>query len=145
LIVKETEIHDMAVLARTSKSIRVYIEPHLYDKIYTRINTQQNTASLVRLLRNRPDIVSLIKTLVLDEYHPRHTRQLLAFKMPNLWCLLIQHEEETIEKGLGERRTRILNEKLAEQPKLTRCELIPKSHADQCRGRGTRGDGHASS
>ena len=91
LIVKEIEIHDMAVLARTSKSIRVYIEPHLYDKIYTRINTQQNTASLVRLLRNRPDIVSLIKTHVLDEYHPCHTRQLLAIKMPNLWCLLIQH------------------------------------------------------
>lgn len=126
LIVKDIKIHDMAVLARTNKSVRAYIEPRLYDKIYTRINTGNDTAGLVRLLHNRPDIIPLIKTLVLDEYHPCHTRHLLAIKMPNLWCLLIQQEDDSFKLGLGDRRMRKLNRSLTEQPKLINCELIPE-------------------
>lgn len=121
-IVEDIDIEDMAVLARTCKGVKVYIEPHLYRKIYTRVNTRQDTASLVRLLHNRPEIVPLINILVMDEYHPRHTRRLLAIRMPNLCRLLIQHDGDFIET-IDDKERSMLNRRLAEQPALANGEL----------------------
>ncbi|KAI4207414.1 MAG: hypothetical protein LQ349_009848 [Xanthoria aureola] len=92
-IMDEIAIHDMAVLARTSKDIKAYIEPRLYQNVYTRIRTPQDTNGLVNLLQSRPKILPIIQILVLDEYHPRHLRRLLAMSMPRLWRLLIQTKE----------------------------------------------------
>ncbi|KAI4116978.1 MAG: hypothetical protein LQ338_007630 [Usnochroma carphineum] len=116
-IFEETAIQHRAALALVSKSMKAYVEPHLYHKIYTEIGTPHDTAGLVRLLHKRPEILPFVKTLVLDEYHPRHTRQLLAIRMPNLWCLLIQHEGKQPEP-VSDREKRALNRDLKEQPAL---------------------------
>lgn len=121
LIVNELSIHDKALLARTSKSIKTYIEPSLHKKMYTRIGTRHDTHGLVQLLRKRPEIVSLIRILVIDEYHPRHLRCLLSIEMPNLNFLLVQHAGEDIEP-VSEREKRALNRSLVEQPKLLQCK-----------------------
>ncbi|KAL8660871.1 MAG: hypothetical protein Q9202_006102 [Teloschistes flavicans] len=122
LIIDELSIHDKALFARTSKSINAYIAPSLYEKMYTRIGTRQDTDGLVQLLRKRPNIVPLIQVLVIDEYHPRHTRRLLSIEMPNLNCLLVQHASDSIEH-VSEREKRALNRNLVEQPKLNQFVL----------------------
>lgn len=127
-IVDEIAIHEMIVLARTSKAIKAYIEPHLYQKMYTNIGTPQNTEGLVNLLQTRPEILPIIKVLVLDEYHPRHTRRLLAMIMPNLWCLLVQHEEGEWAH-VSEREKRALNRAVVEQPGLKNCKLNSRDFA----------------
>lgn len=121
-IIDEIAIHDMAVLARTSKDIKAYIEPRLYQKMYTRIGTPQDTDGLVNLLQSRPEILPMVKILVLDEYHPRHLRRLLSMSMPRLWCLLIQTKEGAAWAHVSEREKRALNRALVKQPELTKCE-----------------------
>ncbi len=121
-IIDEIAIHDMAVLARTSKDIKVYIEPRLYRKMYTRIGTPQDTEGLVNLLQARPEILPIIQILVLDEHHPRHLRRLLAMRMPRLWCLLIQTKAGDEWARVSEREKRALNRDLVKQPGLTKCE-----------------------
>ena len=117
-ITEMLSLHDKARLLATCKAMKSYIEPQLWCRIKTRIGTSQDTAGLVGLLTDRPDIVPLIKALVLNEYHPCHTRRLLSFEMPELWCLLIQHEAESVEH-IDEKEKRALNHGLIEQPKLT--------------------------
>ncbi|KAI4221455.1 MAG: hypothetical protein L6R40_008632, partial [Gallowayella cf. fulva] len=116
-IFREVRIHDLANLAATSKAIKAYIEPELYCKMYTQIGTSHDTAALVGLLTRRPEIVPWVKALVVDEYHPYHTRQLLGIEMPNLWCILIQHEGQPVE-DVSETEKRALNQNIVAQPKL---------------------------
>ncbi|CAL8580654.1 hypothetical protein XPA_006374 [Xanthoria parietina] len=125
-IIDEIAIHDMAVLARTSKDIKVYIEPRLYWKMYTRIGTPQDTEGLVNLLQARPEILPIIQMLVLDEHHPRHLRRLLAMRMPRLWCLLIQTKAGDEWAHVSEREKRALNRALVKQPGLTKLVLHKK-------------------
>ncbi|KAI4266056.1 MAG: hypothetical protein L6R38_008986 [Xanthoria sp. 2 TBL-2021] len=110
--------HEKAILAATSKAIKTYMEPQLGRKIKTRFGTSQDTAGLVGLLTERPDIVPLIKVLVLDEYHPCHARRLLSIKIPEVWCILIHHEGDSV-KHVSEREKRALNRSLTKQPELT--------------------------
>ena len=122
LIIGQIRIHDMATMALTNKSMEGYIAPHLYRKMYTRIGSSQDTAGLVHLLQKRPQIVPAIHLLILDEYHPYHLRKLLAIKMPNLWCLLIQHKG-AVPQNVSERQKRILNRGIVEQPGLRNREF----------------------
>ncbi|KAL8747849.1 MAG: hypothetical protein Q9184_007545, partial [Pyrenodesmia sp. 2 TL-2023] len=117
-IIEDLRIQDLAILVRTSQSVQAYLEPRLYNMIYTRIDTSHNTAGLVELLQRRAHIAPMIKTLVLDEYHPRHTRRLLSIEMPNLWRVLVQHEGDSIEY-VSEREKRALNRAMVEQPKIS--------------------------
>ncbi|KAL8819671.1 MAG: hypothetical protein Q9223_001942 [Gallowayella weberi] len=128
-ITREIRIHDMARLAATNKTIKAYIEPQLYRKMYTNIGTPQDTAGLVGFLKRRPEVVPMIKALVLDEYHPRHTRQLLGIEMPNLWSLLVQHEGQPVEV-VSEEEKRALNCKLVHQPQLKNYVFWIESNAD---------------
>lgn len=114
--------HEKAILAATSKAIKTYMEPQLGRKIKTRFGTSQDTAGLVGLLTERPDIVPLIKVLVLDEYHPCHARRLLSIKIPEVWCILIHHEGDSV-KHVSEREKRALNRSLTKQPELTNCKF----------------------
>ena len=121
-IIEEMAICDMAVLARTCKAVKAYIEPRLHQKMYTRRGTSKDTEGLVDLLQTRPEKLPLVEILALDEYHPRHTRRLLAMCMPRLWCILIQHQEgEWVHVSDREKRT--LNRALVQQPALTESEL----------------------
>ncbi|KAL8894630.1 MAG: hypothetical protein Q9207_008451 [Kuettlingeria erythrocarpa] len=122
-IVEDLWLNEIAILVRTSKSVQAYLEPRLYKKIYTKIGTAHNTAGLVDLLQRRTHIVPMIQTLVLDEYHPRHTRQLLSIEMPNLWCLLVQHEGDSIEY-VSEREKRALNRNMVEQPAISNFSFV---------------------
>lgn len=63
----------------------------------------------------------MIRTLVLDEYHPRHTRRLLSIEMPNLSVLLVQHEEWSVD-NVSEREKRALNRNVVIQPNMKRRE-----------------------
>ncbi|KAI4174684.1 MAG: hypothetical protein LQ348_006332 [Seirophora lacunosa] len=74
-------IHDMANIALTNRAMKTYIAPRLYEKMYTRIGTPQDTAGLVALLNKRPEIVPMIKILVLDEYHPCAAETLKILKL----------------------------------------------------------------
>ncbi len=121
-IVEDLRLGELATLVRTSKSVQADLEPRLYNKIYTKFNTPNNTAGLVGLLQRRPHIAPMIQTLVLDEYHPRHTRRLLSIEMPNLSCLLVQHEGHSIEY-ISEREKRALNRDMVEQPAISNCKL----------------------
>ncbi|KAL8919509.1 MAG: hypothetical protein Q9172_004947 [Xanthocarpia lactea] len=117
-IVEDLRLGELATLVRTSKSVQAYLEPRLYKKIHTDFNTPNNTAGLVELLQRRPHIAPMIQMLVLDEYHPRHTRRLLSIELPNLWCLLVQHEGHSIEY-VSEREKRVLNREMVEQPAIS--------------------------
>jgi len=66
LVLGEIAIHDMVTLALTNKAVKAYMEPHLYHKVYTRCETPQDTAGLVKLLRCRPDVI--------PHQHPRFGR-----------------------------------------------------------------------
>ncbi|KAL8652299.1 MAG: hypothetical protein Q9210_002757 [Variospora velana] len=127
LVTQDIAIQDKAKFALTNKAMKAYIEPQLYQKIYTRIGTPQDTAGLVALLTKRPEIVPMIKVLVLDEYHPQHTRRLLSIKMSSLWCLLIQHAGQAVQ-DVTEREKRALNRNLEDaalfrQPAVERFRL----------------------
>ncbi|KAL8923168.1 MAG: hypothetical protein Q9208_004731 [Pyrenodesmia sp. 3 TL-2023] len=119
-VVEHLSIQDLAILVRTSKSIQAYLEPRLYCKTYTKMDTSHNTAGLVELLKRRTHIAPIINTLVLDEYHPRHTRRLVSIQMPNLWCLLVQHKGDSIEY-VSEREKRARNRNKVKQPKIGNC------------------------
>ena len=108
---------DMASIARTCKKLRTYIEPHLYQKIYTRIGTTHETGSIVRLLRQRPDIGSIIRIMILDDFDHRQTRHLMSHEFPCLRRLLIQHEGD-VPDPISAREKRLLNRKLRPQPIL---------------------------
>ncbi|KAL8782248.1 MAG: hypothetical protein Q9213_005551 [Squamulea squamosa] len=118
-IVKKLSPHDKAHMAATCKLVKIYIEPQVWRKIKTCIGTPHDTAGLVALLTDRTDIVPMIKELVLDEYHPCHTRRLLSIKMPNVSCILVQHEGQPVEH-VSERDKRALNRGLVDQPKLNK-------------------------
>ena len=120
-IVENLAIHEMAILALTSKAFKAYIEPHLYRKVHTRTGTLQDTARLVHLLQKRQEIIQMIKELVLDEYHPHHARRLLGIRMPNLDNLCIVHNGQPPDE-VSEREKRALNRGLVQQPKLSNCE-----------------------
>ncbi|KAL8910661.1 MAG: hypothetical protein Q9171_004077 [Xanthocarpia ochracea] len=117
-IVEDLTLGELATLVRTSKSVQASLEPRLYYKIYMRFNTPNNTAGLVELLQRRHHIAPMIQILVLDEYHPRHTRRLLSIEMPNLGCLLVQHEGNSIAY-VSEREKRALNREMVEQPAIS--------------------------
>ncbi|KAL8889198.1 MAG: hypothetical protein Q9215_003497 [Flavoplaca cf. flavocitrina] len=110
--------HDKAKLASTNNAMNSFLEPQLWRKIKTCIGTPKDTAGLVNLLTARPDIIPLIKVIVLDEYHPCHTRRLLSIEMPEMWGILIQHEGRPVEQ-VGEREKRSLNRSMLKQPKLS--------------------------
>ncbi|KAL8888635.1 MAG: hypothetical protein Q9192_006145 [Flavoplaca navasiana] len=112
---------DKANLAAVCKAFKAYVERKIWSKIRMRIGTPWDTAGLVGLLTVRPDIIPMIRTLVLDEYHPCHTRRLLSIKMPEMHCILILHAGEPI-KHASEREKRALNRSLVRQPKLTNRE-----------------------
>ena len=61
---------DMANLAAVNKAFKACAESKFWRKIRSRIGTPWDTAGLVDLLTVRPDIIPMIRTLVLDEYHP---------------------------------------------------------------------------
>ena len=104
---------DMANLAAVSKAFKAYVESKFWRKIKSRIGTPRVTAGLVGLLTVRPDIIPMIRTLVLDEYHPCHTRRLLSIKIPEMHCILILHAGEPI-KLASEREKRALNRSLVQ-------------------------------
>ncbi|KAL8851888.1 MAG: hypothetical protein Q9221_003211 [Calogaya cf. arnoldii] len=64
-ITEMLSLHDKARLLATCKAMKSYIEPQLWCRIKTRIGTSQDTAGLVGLLTDRPDIVPLIKALLM--------------------------------------------------------------------------------
>ncbi|KAL9634708.1 MAG: hypothetical protein Q9204_002887, partial [Flavoplaca sp. TL-2023a] len=109
---------DMANLAAVSKAFKASVESKFWRKIKSRIGTPRDTAGLVDFLTVRPDIIPMIRALVLDEYHPSHTRRLLSIKMPEVHSILILHAGEPI-KHVSEREKRALNRSLVQQPKLT--------------------------
>ena len=114
-------VRDLANLARTSKALRAAIAPYLYQKIYTKIGTLQDTSSIVRLVRQRPDIRPMIRTMVLDDFDHQHTRELLSYEFPRLQRLLIQHVGD-FPRFISPREKRHLNKDIVPQPKLTYCK-----------------------
>jgi len=112
----------MPTLALINKAVKAYIEPRLYHKMFTRLGTPQDTAGLVDLLRSRPDVITHINVLILDEYHPRHTRELLQIMFPNLWCLLIQ-DKSGVCGAPNRKEMMALKRGLAKQPKSRNCEF----------------------
>ena len=111
-------IKDLTSLARTCKKLRSYMEPHLYYKIYTGMGPRQDTGSVSRLLRKRPDIGLMIHELVLDDFDHRQIRYLLSNEFPLLQRLLIQQHEGDIPKSIRAHEKRILNKILRPQPML---------------------------
>ena len=124
LIVEEIPIRDMATLARVSKNFRVYIEPHLYRTVYSRIRTPHDIAGLVSLLQRRRRLIPYIQLLILDEFHPRETRRLLSIQMPNLHGLMIYHVNGGIPQLVKGREIRRLNRKICQQPALWNRRLL---------------------
>ncbi|KAL8893360.1 MAG: hypothetical protein Q9192_005348 [Flavoplaca navasiana] len=82
---------DMANLAAVSKAFKACVESKFWRKIKSRIGTPRDTAGLVGLFTMRPDIIPMIRMLVLDEYRPCHTQRLLSIRMPEMHCILILH------------------------------------------------------
>ena len=122
LIVERIAIRDMATLARVSKNIRTYIEPHLYMTVYSKTRTSHDVGGLVNLLQRRRRLIPFIKHLILDEFHPRETRRLLSIEMPNLQELLIQHMHGGIPQLVKAREINRLNRKVCPQPALWNCK-----------------------
>lgn len=69
---------DMASIAMTCKKLRRDMAPYLYQKTYTRIGTTHDTSSIVRLVRQKPGIRPMIRTMVLDDFDHRQTRRLVS-------------------------------------------------------------------
>lgn len=116
----KVQASDLSRMSRVSKRLYQTINPYLYQKIYTKIDTSHNTAWLTILLRRRPEVKAWIRLLILDEYHPRELRVLLSFEMPNLEALLVQHEGDD-SAPIDAREMRRLNRDVYPQPKLRNC------------------------
>ncbi|KAL9000539.1 MAG: hypothetical protein Q9169_000832 [Polycauliona sp. 2 TL-2023] len=100
-----------ANLAATSRAFKTNVEMKVWRKIRPRIGTSQDTAGLVALLTKRPDIIPMIRILVLDDgplfqslgsltltiqdsiYSPEALNRFIV-PSPNLTELLIQHFDD---------------------------------------------------
>ncbi|KAL8670142.1 MAG: hypothetical protein Q9168_005307 [Polycauliona sp. 1 TL-2023] len=108
---------EKANLAATNNAFHTYLEPRIWRKIKSRIGTALDTEGLVDFLTSRPDIASMVRVIVADEYHPIHTRRLLSIELPEMWNITIQHEGEPVRYA-SEREKRALNRSLIKQPRL---------------------------
>lgn len=97
---------------------RDIVEPLLYSKVFTKINTHNDTPALVDFLLRRPHVVGFIRSLVLDEFHPVAYRQLMAIEFPNLESITVEQDIE-LRRWIGDEKRRSLNQLIREQPKLT--------------------------
>ena len=69
--------------ARTCKAANNLAQSPLFHSIYTcRLKEGFDSKSLVLLLRQRPDVVSLLRALWIDEWYAIRIRALLAIKFP---------------------------------------------------------------
>ncbi|KAM0191267.1 hypothetical protein ACHAPI_009021 [Fusarium lateritium] len=92
IIMEELETKEWFSLMLTSKAINHLTIPSFYRKIYTREKTACDTRGLVHLLTRKPWIRDLVHYLVIDEMDQGAYRELLAFDLPNLEAVLLQHE-----------------------------------------------------
>ncbi|KAI2637230.1 hypothetical protein GGS26DRAFT_547873 [Hypomontagnella submonticulosa] len=116
-ILRYLGVCDQASFHQTCRRAQDIVEPLLYKKIATKVNTQNNTANLVEFLHKRPQIVSVVRFLVLDEFHPVAYRELMAIEFPHLESIIVQHDGMPLQIGDEYRRT--LNQRVKEQPRLT--------------------------
>lgn len=107
---------------------RDIVEPLLYSKVFTKINTHNDTPALVDFLLRRPHVVGFIRSLVLDEFHPVAYRQLMAIEFPNLESITVEQDIE-LRRWIGDEKRRSLNQLIREQPKLTNCKFLQGSRA----------------
>ncbi|KAI1458048.1 hypothetical protein F4805DRAFT_155124 [Annulohypoxylon moriforme] len=106
-----------ASFLQTCHQARDIVEPLLYHKVFTKVSSHNDTASLVDFLLRRPHVANFIHFLVLDEFHPVAYRQLMSIVFPNLESIIMQHDGEIIKIDEEERRS--LNLLVKEQPNLT--------------------------
>ena len=107
----------LARVTRVCKQFRDHTEPYLYQKIYTRIDSPNNTTWLADLLQRRPEVASWIRVLILDEFEPYQLRNMLFCEMPFLGHLLFQHEGNSTRE-YSSRTIRLLNRSVCQQPAL---------------------------
>ncbi|KAM0208815.1 hypothetical protein ACHAQI_006758 [Fusarium lateritium] len=115
---EELETKEWFSLMLTSKAINHLTIPSFYRKIYTREKTACDTRGLVRLLTTKPWIRDLVHYLVIDEMDQGAYRELLAFDLPNLEAVLLQHEGKVKLKIDEEEKDR-LNKSIIPKPRLT--------------------------
>ncbi|KAI2620071.1 hypothetical protein GGR54DRAFT_630578 [Hypoxylon sp. NC1633] len=116
-ILRCLDLRDQASFLQTCQRARHIVEPLLYNKIFTKIGTHNDTTGLIEFFLRRPHVVRLVHFLVLDEFHPVAYRQLMAIEFPNLESMIMQHDGEPLE--IDDEKRRSLNQLVKEQPKLT--------------------------
>ncbi|KAI1416750.1 hypothetical protein F5Y13DRAFT_152984 [Hypoxylon sp. FL1857] len=108
---------DQASFLQICRGAREAVEPLLYNRVYTKVGTYNDTAGLVDLLRRRPHVAGFVHTFVLDEFHPVAYRQLMAIEFPNLESIIMQHDGEPLR--ISDEKRHSLNQFVKEQPNLT--------------------------
>ncbi|KZL80004.1 hypothetical protein CI238_07295 [Colletotrichum incanum] len=116
-ILSYLEIRELRPLMETCQAINSLTGPTFYEKIFTKQGSRYDTAGLVDLLTRRPFIRNLVYYLVIDELDEGALRQLLAFDMPKLRSILVQHEKD-IMKPTGTEIKRSLNTLVCEKPQI---------------------------
>ncbi|KAK1988459.1 hypothetical protein LZ30DRAFT_22171 [Colletotrichum cereale] len=111
------EIRELRPLMETCRALGSLTAPAFYEKIFTREGTRHDTAGLVDLLVRRPHIRTLIHYLVIDELDEVAVRQLLAFDLPNLRSILVQHEKDISKPADAEAKQR-LNALVTQKPRM---------------------------
>ncbi|KDN69095.1 hypothetical protein CSUB01_09056 [Colletotrichum sublineola] len=117
IILSNLEIRELKPLMETCQALSWLTAPAFYEKIYTREGSPHDTAGLVGLLTRRPYIRSLVHYLVIDELDETAVRQLLAFDLPNLRSILVQHEK-AISKPANAETKRRLNALITHKPRI---------------------------
>ena len=83
---------DLAVLERTSSALQHLVGPSLYSKIYTSpFRPKWGTARLVKLLEDRPHLISKIHRLVLNEWNPGALQELVMNDFLRLESIILQY------------------------------------------------------
>lgn len=122
IIEKLETLKDKASFVATCKHAQNITEPYLYRKIYTKIHGNHDTAWLVGFLDRRPELLLMVRFLVLDEYEPVSLHRLLSREFPGLESLVVQHVGEVRDRRTA-REKRALRRAFKSQPRLCNREL----------------------
>lgn len=120
-MVNKLRRRDRAALLRACRKTYALASTALYRRTYTKRGSANDISALPEFFARRPDLIRMVKVLVIDEYDETAYRRLLSVQFPNLENILMQHDGP-VEKKATEEEKDLLNQALEAQPKLQNSE-----------------------
>lgn len=121
IIFSNLKVEDLKTLMLTHSVINCLAAPSIFRAIRVKGNTDRDTTGLVDFLQRRTNVQRFVQSIDLDELDEGGFRRVLAFGLPNLDTIILQHEGHLI-KTISAEEKRALNALIVPKPNLRNCK-----------------------